>query len=102
GPKPAPTDESIAASIRSVATWMHGFTLEQPAMVGSGRTGPSWVSLVPHPLTQPALPDGQIGFANRDAYYAMAPYFLKPGQALVIEGRFPKCRFAHVMLWNRF
>jgi hypothetical protein len=101
-PRAAPTDESIAASIRAVGTWMHSFTLEQPPMVGPGRTVPSWVSTVPNTFNQPALPDGKIGFANRDAYYAMAPYFLKPDQALVIEGRFPKCRFANVMLWNRF
>ena len=102
GPRPAPTDESIAASIRAVGTWMHSFTLEQPPMVGPGRTVPSWVSTVPNTFNPPALPDGQTGFANRDAHYAMAPYFLKPDQALVIEGRYPKCRFANVMLWNRF
>jgi hypothetical protein len=101
-PRPAPTDESIAASIRAVGTWMRGFTLEQPPMVGPGRTVPSWVSTVPNKFNPPALPDGQTGFANRDAHYAMAPYFLKPDQALVIEGRYPKCRFANVMLWNRF
>lgn len=102
GPKPAPTEESIAASIRAVGNWMRGFTLEQPPMVGSGRPVPSWVSLVPNRFNQPALPDGSVGFANRDAHYAMAPYALKPDEALVIEGRFPKCRFANVMLWNRF
>ena len=101
-PRPAPTDESIAASIRAVGAWMHSFTLEQPPMVGPGRTVPSWVSTAPNKFNPPALPDGQIGFANRDAWYAMAPYFLKPDQALVIEGRYPKCRFANVMLWNRF
>jgi len=101
-PRPAPTDESIAASIRAVGAWMHSFTLEQQPMVGPGRTVPSWVSTVPNTFNPPALPDGKIGFANRDAWYAMAPYFLKPDQALVIEGRFPKCRFANVMLWNRF
>lgn len=71
-------------------------------MAGPGRTVPSWVSTVPNVFNPPALPDGKTGFANRDAHYAMAPYFLKPDQALVIEGRFPKCRFANVMLWNRF
>jgi len=102
GPKPAPTDESIAASIRAVGNWMRGFTLEQPPMLKSGKPLPSWVSVVSNKFNQPALPDGLIGFANRDAYYAMAPYALKPEEALVIEGRFPKGRFANVMLWNRF
>jgi hypothetical protein len=102
GPKLAPTVESIAASIRAVSNWMRGFTLQQPPMIGSGRPVPGWVSLVPNKFNQPALPDGTVGFANRDAHYAMAPYFLKPDEALVIEGRYPKCRFANVMLWNRF
>ena len=102
GPKPAPTDESIAASIRAICNWMRGFTLEQPPMLGSGRPLPSFVSVVPNKFNQPALPDGSIGFANRDAYYAMAPYFLKPDEALVMEGRFPKGRFGNVMIWNRF
>ena len=101
-PKPAPTDESIAASIRSVGNWVRGFTLDQPPLLNSGKPLPSWVSVVPNKFNQPALPDGTVGFANRDAHYAMAPYFLKPDEALVIEGRFPKCRFANVMLWNRF
>ena len=101
-PKPAPTAESIAANIRAVGNWMRGFTLQQPPMVGSGRPVPSWVSLVPNKFNQPALPDGTVGFANRDAHYAMAPYVLKPDEALVIEGRYPKGRFANVMLWNRF
>src|SRR5258707_10513354 len=102
GPKPGPTEGSIAASIRAVGKWMRGFTLEQPPMLKSGKPLPSWVSVVPNKFNQPALPDGLIGFANRDAYYAMAPYALKPEEALVIEGRFPKGRFANVMLWNRF
>jgi hypothetical protein len=102
GPKPAPNDESIAAGIRAVGNWMRGFTLEQPPMLKSGKPLPSWVSVVPNKFNQPALPDGLIGFTNRDAHYAMAPYALKPEEALVIEGRFPKGRFANVMLWNRF
>ena len=32
----------------------------------------------------------------------MAPFVLKPDEALVIRGRFPKCRFANVVLWNRY
>lgn len=99
-PRPAPTDASVAAGIRMVASWMRGFTLEQPPMMK--RVVPAWVSTKPNVFNPPALPDGTIGFANRDAHYAMAPYFLKPDEALVMEGKFPKCRFANVMLWNRF
>ena len=101
-PSLAPTDDSIAASIRSVGNWVRGFTLDQPPMMGSGKPLPSWVSTVPNKFNQPALPGDSVGFANRDAHYAEAPYFLKPDEALVIEGRFPKGRFANVMLWNRY
>jgi hypothetical protein len=32
----------------------------------------------------------------------MAPYLVMPDQALVIDGRWPRARFANVVLWNRF
>jgi hypothetical protein len=32
----------------------------------------------------------------------MGPYLLKPDEALVMSGRLPKCRFANVVLWNRW
>jgi hypothetical protein len=84
-----------------LTNWVRGFTVDGPQMMVAGKV-PSWVSLVPNRFNPPALPDGNIGFANRDAHYAMAPYALKPDEALVIEGRFPKCRFGNVVLWNRF
>ncbi len=43
-----------------------------------------------------------MAFAARDNAYASAPYVLRPDQALVMEGRFPRCRFSNVSLWNRF
>lgn len=97
-PKPAPTDSSIAHGIRRLTNWVRGMTVDDVPP----KTIPSWVSTVPNRFNPPALPDGSIGFANRDAHYAMAPYVLKPDEALVIEGRFPKCRFANLVLWNRF
>lgn len=101
GPKPAPTDESVAAGITRLTNWVRGATIDQPPLMTAGKV-PSWVSVVPNRFNPPGLPDGSIGFANRDAHYAMAPYALKPDEALVIEGRFPKCRFGNVVLWNRF
>ena len=32
----------------------------------------------------------------------MAPYAIAPDEALVLRGRLPACRFANVMLWNRY
>ena len=39
--------------------------------------------------------------AAGDASYSMAPYVLGPDEALVITGRWPRCRCANVTLWNR-
>jgi hypothetical protein len=63
-----------------------------------------WVSLVPNQLPTPKIDKSNqdLGFAAVDNVYAMAPYLVKPGEALVMTGRFPKCRFANVVLWNRF
>ena len=101
GPSPAPTDESVAAGIRRVINWVRGWTIDQAPMMQPGKV-PNWVSTVPNKFNRPALPSGGIGFANRDAAYAEAPFLVGPDQALVIEGRFPECRFANVMLWNRY
>lgn len=64
-----------------------------------------WVSLEPNRFTMPGRwmsASGDIAYGNTHAYYASAPYELAPDEALVIEGRFPQCRFANVVLWNRF
>ena len=37
-----------------------------------------------------------------DIAYAMAPFHVPPGKALVMSGRFPACRYAGVVLWSRF
>jgi hypothetical protein len=57
--------------------------------------------MVPNQFNPPAKP-GNMAFAAVDNAYASAPYALRSDQALVIEGRFPDCRFANVVLWNRF
>jgi hypothetical protein len=101
GPRPSPSQASVAQSIRRLANWMRGLTLDQATILGTGKI-PDWVSTVPNHFNPPALPGESVGFANRDAHYAMAPYLLKPDEALVIDGRFPRCRFANVALWNRF
>ena len=99
GPAPAPDDASIAAGIRRVSLHLRGTTLGQA--LHDPKSMPKWASPVPNQFNQPDRP-GDMAFAAKDNAYAMAPYVLRPGQALVIEGRFPKCRFANVVLWNRF
>ena len=64
-----------------------------------------WVSLEPNEFTRPGQwvsASGDNAYGNTHAYYASAPYELAPDEALVMTGRFPDCRFANVVLWNRF
>jgi len=100
-PEPPPSDASIAAGLRSVATFLRT-TVQAPT--SSPDTTPRWVSLVPNQLPAPIKDSSNedVGFAAVDNVYSMAPFLLKPGEALVIRGRHPRCRFANVVLWNRF
>ena len=99
GPAAAPDDASIAASIRRVIAYVQGNTIHQ--LPPSQRQLPDWVSTTPNRFNAPAKP-GEMGFAAVDNAYTMAPYVLREDQSLVIEGRWPGCRFANVVLWNRF
>jgi len=99
-PPPPPNDASVAAGIRRVANFMRSSVYparRDPAQL------PPWVSLVPNEFPQPKrdATNTAVGFAAKDNVYSMAPFVLAPDQALVIRGRFPKCRFANVVLWNR-
>ncbi len=95
----APTDETVAASIRRMATYVRSRTLESMAKPGEGES-PDFVSRVPHEVPPP-VPPGTHALAAADAAYSMAPYLLDPDQALVIRARWPECRCANVSLWNR-
>ncbi|HEU4430323.1 MAG TPA: DUF1214 domain-containing protein [Myxococcota bacterium] len=99
-PPPPPSDASVAAGIRRVASFLR--TSVAPARRDPKQL-PPWVSLVPNRFPPPKKDDSntKVGFAAKDNVYSMAPFVLAPGEALVIRGRFPKCRFANVVLWNR-
>jgi hypothetical protein len=97
---PAPWDDtSVAAGWRRVSAFVRGRTLDQPKP--GERVQPTWVSTTPNVFPPPELP-GNFAFAAADAAYSMAPYLLAPDEALVITGRWPKCRFANVSLWTRY
>jgi hypothetical protein len=95
---PAPTDAGVAAGIRRVARFVRSRTLELPPM--ASREQPPFVSIVPNRFPKPVTP-GAFGLAAFDAAYSMAPYLLGPSDALVMTGRWPRCRCANVSLWNR-
>lgn len=98
-PPPAPSDASIARAIRRVERFVRSRTLEQLPM--AKREQPAFVSIVPNQFPKPVRPD-TFGLAAFDAHYSMAPFFLGPEDALVMTGRWPRCRCANVSLWNRF
>jgi hypothetical protein len=98
GPPPTWDDARIAAGIRRVVNYVRGKTVEAPK---PGELRPDWVSTVPNVFNRPEVP-GDLAFSAFDAAYAMAPYVLGPDEALVIRSSWPKCRFANVVLWNRY
>jgi hypothetical protein len=99
GPPPPPNDDSVAAGIRRTVQFVRSRTLDQPPMANNPDL-PPFVSLVPNQFPQPVTP-GDFGLAAFDAAYSMAPFVIGPEQALVVRGRWPSCRFANVVLWNR-
>ncbi|MCB0994205.1 MAG: DUF1214 domain-containing protein [Acidimicrobiales bacterium] len=101
GPPPVPDDAAAAAGIRRVQTFLRSVTLDW------GHTAPPpgvipWVSARPNEFTNPADHDGNlaIGYAATDNVYRSTRWQLAPDEALVIRGRFPRCRFANVVLFN--
>ncbi|MEM8500256.1 MAG: hypothetical protein AAF542_19735 [Pseudomonadota bacterium] len=97
-PPPTPDDASIAAGIRRVTAQVAGRTL---GMMEREKESPTWVSRIPNHFMPPEKP-GNMAFSAVDNAYSMAPYYLGDDEALIITGRFPKCAFANVALWNRF
>lgn len=95
-----PQPQDIAASIRRITQFMKSRTLDRPPF-GQGGTPPPFVNLQPNTFPKPVVP-GDYGLAATDAHYCMTPYYVGPGQALVIRGRWPTCRSANLVLWNRF
>jgi hypothetical protein len=98
-PPAAPTDGSVAAALRRMATFVRSRTLDTIPKPGEG-DAPPFVSRVPHVFPPPAHP-GAHALAAADAAYSMAPYLLGPDHALVMRVRWPRCRCANVSLWNR-
>jgi hypothetical protein len=95
----APTDATVAASIRRMATYVRSRTVETMAKPGEAEA-PAFVSRDPHVFPPPVTP-GAHALAAADAAYSMAPYLLGPDEALLMTLRWPSCRCANVSLWNR-
>jgi hypothetical protein len=95
-PPQPPSDASIAAGIERATAYIVGRTKTyDPTRL------PAWVSLTPNAIPKPQKP-GKMAYAAVDIAYAMSPYKLEKDEVLVIRGRWPKCRFANLVLWNRY
>jgi hypothetical protein len=101
-PPPSPPDDaSVAAGLRRVARFVQAGT---QVFVRPGQPMPPYVSATPNVFVRPdrSFSNATTGFAAVDNVYLAAPFVLGPDEALVMTGRFPRCRFANVVLWNRF
>ena len=101
GPPPVPDDAATAANIRRAITFLRSVTVDW----GHNPMPPGaipWVSAEPNTFTNPPADDGNlaIGYAAADNVYRSARWALEPDEALVITGRFPRCRFANIVLFN--
>ena len=65
-------------------------------------TQPTNHSDAPQPSLRPQRWSSETGYGNLHAHYCAAPFVLMPDEALLIEGELPPCRFANVVLWNRY
>jgi hypothetical protein len=99
GPAPPWTEEAFAARVGRALSFVRGATLEMPEMPEGG-----FISRTPNAMGQPLVfrQAGQAGWGAVDIAYAMGPYRVAEDEALLVEGRFPECLFANVVLWNRF
>lgn len=99
GPAPRATADEIAGRIMRVAHWLNA-TVFAPSDMRS----PPWVSRVVNEFSSSKVDNTNmdIGYAAKDNTYAMTWFDLAPDQALIIRGKWPKCRFASVVLQNLF
>lgn len=100
GPAPPMDDQAVAAGIQRVINFVRGATLDFPDLPPESM--PSWVSNDINVFDNSAYDESntEIGYAAADNAYLQTRYDLGPDQALIMRGRFPRCRFANVVIWN--
>jgi hypothetical protein len=102
-PAPLPPDDvETAERLRKMIFFLRELTLERPPAPPDKL--PSWTAREPNTIPAPGSweASGGSGWGAIDNAYASGRYQLAPDEALVMEGRFPECVFANVVLWNRF
>lgn len=90
-------DEAVACGVRRVANFVRGLSLDY------GKNGPAidFASSEPNRFGPPSGWSGEPGQGPVDQSNLWASFALAEGEALVLEGRFPRCRFANLVVWNR-
>ncbi len=96
-PPPISNAASVAQGIRRVRNFVRGLSLDY------ARNGPplDFASAAPNEFGEPSVWNSESGQAAVDQSNQAAPFELQADEALVIEGRFPRCRFGNIVLWNR-
>ena len=91
-------EETVARDIRRLDTFVRALTL------GTGRRpgAPPPDGAAPPNRFNPPTEWKPGGYGAVDIVNMMTRYELAPNEALVIEGRFPPCRWAGIALWNRY
>ena len=93
-PAPAPlSDDELARRLRAVATFV--------------RETLNFTPIPPLPMPNVLLPPtpwspGALGWGTPDNIYSLGAFRLAPDEALVVEGRSPRCTYWGVQLWNRY
>ncbi len=100
GPAAPMDDAAVAAGIQRVINFVRGLTIGFPEL--PPEVMPAWVSSEVNRFSgsEAGESNTEIGYAAKDNDYRQTVYELDPDQALVMRGRFPRCRFANVVLWN--
>jgi hypothetical protein len=93
-PPPRPTDEDTARRFRATTNFLRELTNLCPLPYDDSK----W-NTVDEPWPVPAV---TYGWAAGDAAYAMGAFRLDEDEALVLEGRSPKCAFWNLCLWNPY
>lgn len=98
----APDDAAMAERLDTLRNFLLANTNGQPRPDPAKL--PGWFSSIPNQLGRPArwsVKDGG-GLGAVDNAYCAGRFVLAPDQALLIEGRLPRCVFANIVLWNRY
>jgi len=92
-PPSPPSDADLAARLRATANFVRDLMNVCPI------PPPGDPNTVQEPYRQPPV---TYGWAAPDATYAMGRFELAEDEALVIDGRSPRCAFWNLCLWNPF